>query len=92
MRLAKIIIEGFRSFGERQTVEFDGLTTFIGENSSGKTAALAALGKIFAQRQADRQLMRSDFHLPKDMKPEDVDELELTVEAIFEFDELWGKS
>ena len=88
MRLSKVMIEGFRSFGERQTIEFDDLTAFIGENSSGKTAALAAIGKIFSQRQADRQLSRSDFHLPKDKKPEEVDELHMAIEAILEFDEL----
>ena len=88
MRLSKVMIEGFRSFGERQTIEFDDLTVFIGENSSGKTAALAAIGKIFSQRQTDRQLARSDFHLPKDKKPEEVDELRMTIETVLEFDEL----
>lgn len=88
MRLTKIIIEGFRSFGEKQAITFGDLTTFIGENSSGKTAALSAIGKIFGQRQADRQLTRSDFHLPVGKKPEDVEELQMSIEAIFEFDEL----
>lgn len=88
MRLTKIIIEGFRSFGEKQTITFGDLTAFIGENSSGKTAALSAIGKIFGQRQADRQLSRSDFHLPVGKKPEDVEELQMSIEAIFEFDEL----
>lgn len=43
MRLEKVKICNFRSFSQEQTIVLDELTTIIGNNSSGKTAALTAL-------------------------------------------------
>ncbi len=50
MRLKKIKIYNFRSFGEEKIIEFDEMTTFIGNNSSGKTSALVALQKMFGKK------------------------------------------
>lgn len=47
MKLIKMKINGFRSYGEEVIVEFNGLTTFIGDNGAGKTAVLIMLNKIF---------------------------------------------
>lgn len=89
MRLTKIKMSNFRCFGpDEQTILIDNLTTFIGNNSAGKTAALSALNCMFSENSNDRLLHRSDFHLPKWKKPEEMEEQSLYVEAVFQFDEL----
>ena len=89
MKLAKLKLYNYRSFGEfEQVINFDELTTLIGNNSSGKTAALVALNTIFSENSSDRNLERSDFFLPKDKDPEEFEEQSLYVEAVFYFDEL----
>lgn len=89
MRLSKIKLYNYRCFGpNEQVIIIDDLTTFIGNNSSGKTAVLAALNCMFSENSSDRLLHRSDFHLPKDMAPESLLNQVLYIETIFEFDEL----
>ncbi|WP_111927981.1 ATP-dependent nuclease [Clostridium tertium] len=88
MKLKKIKIYNYRSFGEEKIIEFNELTTFIGNNSSGKTTALSALQKLFGTTATERNLTRSDFHLDKDENPEDIQEKNLYIEAVFEFPEL----
>lgn len=89
MVLSKIKINNFRCFGNQETViDFDKITTLIGANSSGKTAVLQALVKLFGQTQSEREIHRSDFHLDKGQKPDELDKNELYIEAIFEFPEL----
>lgn len=88
MRLNKVKLYNYRSFSKEQIIQFDDLTTIIGNNSSGKTAALAALNCIFSQIANDRILKRSDFHVPKDMKPENMTKQDLYIEAVFSFDEV----
>lgn len=89
MKLNKLKIRNFRCFGEdEQTIFFDDLTAFIGNNSSGKTAALAALNCLFGEAAGDRMLRRSDFHIPSDQQPDEIDHLELSIEAVFSFPEL----
>ncbi|MEG0004910.1 MAG: AAA family ATPase [Peptostreptococcaceae bacterium] len=88
MKLRKIKIYNYRSFGDEKIIEFNELTTFIGNNSSGKTTALSALQKLFGTTAIERNLTRSDFHLDKDENPEDIQEKNLYIEAVFEFPEL----
>lgn len=89
MKLSKLKLHNYRCFGsDEQTIKIDDITSFIGNNSSGKTAALLALNCLFSDNSADRVLKRSDFHLPKDTKPEDVESQELYIEVMFTFDEL----
>lgn len=88
MRLKKIKIYNYRSFGEEKTIEFNELTAFIGNNSSGKTTSLSALQKLFGATAGERTLVRSDFHVNKDENPEDIQEKNLYIEAVFEFPEL----
>ena len=87
MRLEKIKICNYRSFGTEQTIDVDDLTTIIGNNSAGKTAALYALNTIFSPYASERIINRSDFHLLPNEKPEDVEHLELYIEAVFSFPE-----
>lgn len=87
MRLTKVKIKNFRSFNDEETtIKFNELTTFIGDNSTGKTAAVQALLKIFGDR--NRNIVRSDFHLPSTKSPEEVDHCELYIEAVFDFPKL----
>lgn len=89
MRLTKVKLCNFRCFGStEQSIEVDRLTAFIGGNSSGKTAVLAALNCMFSENSSDRLLQRSDFHLPKDMNPDDMEKQSLYIETVFTFDEL----
>ena len=89
MRLKTIRIQNFRCFGEDiQEIELGNIATFIGANSSGKTAALAALNYMFSPNAAERNLKRSDFHIPANTKPEEMNHQQLFIEAIFVFDEL----
>lgn len=89
MRLSKLKLCNYRCFGpEEQTITIDKLTTFIGNNSAGKTAALSALNTLFSENINDRTLYRSDFHLPKDIEPNEMEKQELYIEAVFAFDNL----
>ena len=89
MKLSKLKLHNYRCFGnDEQIILIDNITSFIGNNSSGKTAALLALNCLFSDNSGDRILTRSDFHLPKDMKPEELESQELYIEAVFIFDEL----
>ena len=89
MKLTKVIINNFRSFGESQVIGFNDQTVLIGNNSSGKTTVLQALSKLFSDKQNDRIIKKSDFHLPKGSRPGE-NTRNLFIETIFEFDELDG--
>lgn len=89
LKLSKIRLHNYRCFGEsEQVILIDDLVTFIGNNSVGKSAALCALNCIFSENANDRVLKRSDFHLPKDKKPEELMQQEMYIEAVFTFEEL----
>src|SRR5690625_1430662 len=47
MKLEKIILENFRSYKERISVDIDNLTAFIGKNDIGKSTILEALEIFF---------------------------------------------
>lgn len=89
MKLTKMVINNFRSFGECQVINFNNQTVLIGNNSSGKTTVLQALSKLFSDKQSDRIIRKSDFHLPKGLRPGE-NTRNLFIETIFEFDELDG--
>lgn len=73
MRLTKLKLMNYRCFGpEEQIILLNDLTTFIGNNSAGKTAALSALNCMFSEYSSDRILQRSDFYLPKDISPDEI--------------------
>ena len=87
MKLTKVIINNFRSFGESQEIIISNQTALIGNYSSGKTTLLQALSKLFSDKQSDRIIRKSDFHLPKGLKPGE-NTKELFIETFFEFNEL----
>ena len=87
MKLFKMVVSNYRCFGKEPTViEFDDLTGFIGHNSSGKTALITALLKLFGDKTSDRLIERSDFYIPVGQRPESVVENELFIEVYFSFD------
>ncbi len=89
MKLTKLKLCNFRSFGENEEViEFNDLTTLIGNNSTGKTSAINAISKIFSEESRDRDILRSDFFLPKNVEPNEIKSQDLYIEVIFQFDEL----
>jgi predicted ATP-dependent endonuclease of OLD family len=89
MKLSRIIISNYRCFGKAPTtIEINNLTGFIGHNSSGKTALLSALIKLFGEKPNDRIIERSDFYIPVSVEPDSVLMNDLFIEAQFEFPEL----
>lgn len=88
MHISKISIRGFRCFNSNGvSIEIDKrLNAFIGLNSSGKTAALEALKKLFGITNAERNINKRDFHIA----PEEGDEAQerfLSIEVRLDFDE-----
>ena len=89
MKLKKLKLKNYRCFGEiEQIIDINDMTLFIGNNSTGKTAALSALNCMFSEYSSDRILVRRDFHFPKNEMPEKIEKQELSIETVFEFDEL----
>jgi hypothetical protein len=69
MIISEVTLQGFRCFGPiPTTVGLDGgLTVFIGDNGSGKTALMLALLRVLGPGR--QSIVRQDFHVP----PTDVD-------------------
>ncbi len=88
MQLRSIKIQGFHCFDEAVELELDSLTTLIGSNGCGKSAALTALTRLFGTSQAVRHIRQTDFHLPAGKTYDDIEELSLTLEVILDFPEL----
>lgn len=90
MRIQSIAISGFRSFGlDAQRIELaNDLTTVVGPNASGKTALLQCLAKMFGVTRSQRTLYRSDFHLPRDVAPDDRTARDLFIDVIISLPEL----
>jgi putative ATP-dependent endonuclease of OLD family len=47
MRIAKVTLQGFRSFKERIEVSLGSFTTIVGKNDTGKSSILYALDAFF---------------------------------------------
>ncbi|HDR7066672.1 TPA: AAA family ATPase [Bacillus cereus] len=82
MKLTKLILNNYRSFGPTDTIiNISDLTAFIGHNSSGKTTVLSALQKLFG----NSKVTKSDFHIPLDKTPNEIVDSNFYIEAYFEF-------
>ncbi len=87
MHISKIKIKGFRAFND------DGvsiclrnkLNAFIGLNSSGKTAALEALSKLFGVTKKERDLFKQDFHVSNEEDLGVINEKQLSIEVRMNF-------
>ena len=93
MQLSKLKINNFRCYGSKTTIiDLCELTTFIGSNSSGKTAAMIALLRLFGTLASEREIIRSDFHLPAGKASDELESGDLFIEAVFTFPELKDSS
>lgn len=87
MKLCKLRISGFQSFGPDETdITFEDVIYLLGPNGAGKTATLQALARMFGFEPGLRRLRRSDFHVPLD-EQEAPPQRALWLEADFTFDE-----
>lgn len=88
MKLVKMKIAGFRSYGTMTTIKFDRLTTLIGDNGAGKTTLLIALNKVFGSNISDRIIRASDFYSPLDEEKKITDEpKQLSFDIYFQFED-----
>ncbi|MCS0543698.1 AAA family ATPase, partial [Aeromonas veronii] len=93
MLIAELHLSNFRSFGEElQIVKINDLTALIGANSSGKTSLIVALLRMFGQKNIDRTLVKTDFHIPSNVDISTVNEMNLLVEVKVIFPELEWQS
>ncbi|MEB9686173.1 ATP-dependent endonuclease [Bacillus thuringiensis serovar pingluonsis] len=89
MLISELHVSNFRSFGyESQLIETENLTALIGANSSGKTSLIMALLRLFGQKNIDRTLVKTDFHIPESADVSKIKEIELMIEAKIIFPEL----
>lgn len=86
MRLVKMVIAGFRSYGEKTTVEFGELTTLIGDNGAGKTTALIVLNKMFGANASDRIIRASDFYSPIEENSVTAERKQMLCDVYFQLD------
>ena len=92
MYISTITLSGFQCFGPDPTKVSleDEVTALIGANSSGKTALLEALLRLFGASQSQRRVHRGDFYMAPDesLDDDDVTERNLWIEARIEIPEL----
>ncbi|MBX9955154.1 AAA family ATPase [Peribacillus simplex] len=89
MRVSELRLSNFKSFGEElELVSFDELTAIIGANSTGKTSLITSLLRLFGQKNSERNLVKSDFHISPYVNPKDITEINLFIEAKIDFPEL----
>ena len=89
MYISKITIKGFRAFDtDGVSISLKNkLNAFIGLNSTGKTAALEALTKVFGITKAERDILRQDFHVSYDEEIDSIDEKSLSIEVKMNFND-----
>jgi len=61
MRIKRLVIENFRIFKDKTTIDFDDLTAFIGKNDIGKSTILDALDIFFNGKDAQGKLDKEDI-------------------------------
>ncbi|MBG9584839.1 DNA helicase, partial [Bacillus thuringiensis] len=89
MLISELHVSNFRSFGyESQMIETENLTALISANSSGKTSLIMALLRLFGQKNTDRTLIKTDFHIPEGADVSKIKEIDLMIEAKIIFPEL----
>lgn len=88
MKLKKIKLTNYRCFGSEAVIEMDDINAFIGDNGTGKTAALSALNCIFAAKPSERMLSKSDFHVDSNEPKDSENDRQLSIEVVFELNEL----
>ncbi|MEC1526080.1 AAA family ATPase [Neobacillus niacini] len=89
MIIQSISIKNFRSFGNIETtIDLSKISTFVGGNSSGKTAVLQAIQKLFGLTASERTLVKGDFHTSALSQVDSTSERDLYIEVRIDFPEL----
>ncbi|EDZ59123.1 ATP-dependent endonuclease of the OLD family [Bacillus cereus H3081.97] len=88
MKLTKVKICNFRSFHKERTIDLEDFTSIIGSNSSGKTSFFQALLKLFGETSREREILRSDFHVPSHIDPNALTENHFFIDVTIEFPEV----
>ncbi|MBQ8680588.1 MAG: AAA family ATPase [Treponema sp.] len=88
MKINKLIISGFKCFKTRTEIELEDLTCFIGTNSSGKSATLEALCRLFGDTNHLKTVQKTDFYVEPGKTIDDYDTRQFFIEAIISFPEL----
>jgi putative ATP-dependent endonuclease of OLD family len=88
MKIEKVIVEGFRSFGERCELDLGSMTSLVGGNGAGKTSFLLALNRFFGTTQKDRTIINEDFFISAGQSLDDIPERRFTIEVKIIFPEL----
>lgn len=92
MHISSITLSGFQCFGlDPVKVDLENeITALIGSNSSGKTALLQALLRLFGTVQSEREIRRRDFYMlpDKSLDDPDITESQLWIEVRIEVPEL----
>lgn len=83
-----MIVDGFRSFGNRQELDLDNLTSLVGGNGVGKTSFLLALSRMFGSTQKERGIINGDFFVSPGTSIDDQPERTLNIEVKITFPEL----
>jgi putative ATP-dependent endonuclease of the OLD family len=88
MKLTKVKICNFKSFSNEELICLEDFSAVIGANSSGKTSFFQALLKLFGETSKEREILRSDFHIPNNINPQTIRENHFYIEAVIEFPEV----
>lgn len=89
MHIESLTLQNFRCFGATPvTINLNpGTNAFVGNNGSGKTAALEGLKRLFSPVAAERQMRLSDVHFGPNEDAQTLKgiEREIVVDAVFGF-------
>ncbi|MEH7349143.1 ATP-dependent nuclease [Gottfriedia acidiceleris] len=89
MIIQSLKIKNFRSFGDTETtIDLSNISTFVGGNSSGKTAVLQAIQKLFGLTASERSLVKGDFHVSALSQADSSNKRDLYIEVRIDFPEL----
>jgi putative ATP-dependent endonuclease of OLD family len=90
MKLTKLTIKNFRGF-EEETIDFDDITVFVGENNTGKTTILDAIRFAIGAKGFNGNLSRYDFYLNSPTaKPGDAGNINILAEISEQQEDEWA--